>query len=124
MSRVVPHTKGRSYWVTARTQDAYDNEECAALNLQGKTLRYTTDMSGTGCGCNTAPYLTSLRQSTGKSCCGDHYCAANHICGQSCAEIDNQEAKQHGRALDAAHEDRPQRRRGRLRRRHGLERPP
>merc|ERR1719335_961100 len=65
------------------------------MKLLGKRFSYTTDMSGAGCGCNAALYLTSLPQSSSASDCGDYYCDANNVCGESCAEIDIQEANQY-----------------------------
>eukprot|EP00411_Alexandrium_monilatum_P021047 CAMPEP_0175200810 /NCGR_PEP_ID=MMETSP0093-20121207/9725_1 /TAXON_ID=311494 /ORGANISM="Alexandrium monilatum, Strain CCMP3105" /LENGTH=440 /DNA_ID=CAMNT_0016493827 /DNA_START=14 /DNA_END=1336 /DNA_ORIENTATION=- len=82
----------RSYFATACTAGRYDNEQYLALDLRGKTLTYTTDLSRAGCGCNAALYLTSMRQNTRASACGDYYCDANNVCGESCAEIDIQES--------------------------------
>jgi hypothetical protein len=82
---------GRAYFAETCTAGNYNNEQYQALNLLGKTMRYTTDFSGAGCGCNAAMYLVSMRQNTRPSECYDYYCDANNVCGESCHEIDIQE---------------------------------
>jgi len=72
-----------------------DKPQFLALQLLGKTLRYTTDISGAGCGCNAKLYLAPLQQNTQRSKCHDYYCDAKGLCGVKCAEIDVQEANQH-----------------------------
>jgi len=92
---VVPGMKGRTYFADSCTSGAYDPHRYAAVPMLGRTLRYTVDLSGAGCGCNAALYLTSLRQCTQASGCSDYYCDANSVCGVRCAEIDLQEANMH-----------------------------
>jgi len=82
---------GRAYFAETCTAGDYSNEHYQALNLLGKRMRYTTDISGAGCGCNAAMYLVSMRQNTDESECRDYYCDANNVCGVSCHEIDIQE---------------------------------
>jgi len=94
-SKLAPYMKGRSYFADTCTEGSFSNEHYVAWKLLGKTLTYTTDMSGAGCGCNAAFYLVSMRQNDKPSGCSDHYCDANNVCGVSCAEIDLQEANQH-----------------------------
>ncbi|CAK0850567.1 unnamed protein product [Prorocentrum cordatum] len=92
---VVSHMGSRAYFADTCTAGAYDRHQYIAPNLLGKRLRYTTDVSGAGCGCNAAFYLVSMRQNKETSECGDYYCDANSVCGQSCAEIDIQEGNMH-----------------------------
>jgi len=84
--------QSRAYFASSCTAGEYDKSQYLALDFRGKTLRYTTDISQAGCGCNAALYLTSMRQNKKPSECGDYYCDANNVCGESCAEIDIQEA--------------------------------
>ncbi|CAK0811444.1 unnamed protein product, partial [Prorocentrum cordatum] len=92
---IVAHMKGRTYFGSDCKDGSYDNADYVAMKLLGKTLRYTVDMAGAGCGCNAALYLTSLHQNDQESECEDYYCDANNVCGESCAEIDIQEANQY-----------------------------
>jgi len=82
----------RAYFGDACNAGVYSNEDYLALNLLGKTMKYSANVHGAGCGCNAAMYLVSMRQNTEKSTCGDYYCDANSVCGIPCAEIDIQEA--------------------------------
>jgi len=93
-TQVIPHMNGRAYFANGCSSGSYNPADYLALNLLGKTIRYTTDLSGSTCGCNAALYLTSMHHSTHAGECSDYYCDANSVCGQSCAEIDLQEANQ------------------------------
>lgn len=89
---VVPHMGGRAYFGDACAEGPYDNTAYSAINFLGKKMRWTTDISGAGCGCNAALYLVSMRQNTDISKCNDYYCDAMSVCDVPCAEIDLQEA--------------------------------
>jgi len=90
--KVLAHLKGRSYFANSCQAGQYNYQEYAAVNLLGKALRFTTDLSAAGCGCNAALYLTNLQQNSDISGCLDYYCDANSVCGVACPEIDVMEA--------------------------------
>lgn len=93
---VLPHMTGRAYFGTDCVEGDYQQAHYAKVNLLGKTMSWTTDVSGTGCGCNAALYLTSMAQSSAPGGCkGDFYCDAMNVCGVPCAELDLQEANQY-----------------------------
>jgi len=94
-TEIRPHMNSRSYFASSCTPGKYNSTEYTRMPLLGKTLRYTLDLGGAGCGCNAAFYLTSMGHNTHESECFDYYCDANNVCGQTCAEIDIQEANQH-----------------------------
>merc|ERR1719195_152757 len=82
----------RAYFASSCSAGKYSNEQYLALDLRKKTLRYTVDLSGAGCGCNAALYLVSMGRNSLKSMCSDYYCDAASVCGITCSEIDIQEA--------------------------------
>lgn len=92
---VFPRMGGRLYFAERCLAGAYVNTDYVAWNFLGKKLSYTTEIAGTELGCNAALYLTSMQQNSATSQCLDHYCDANRVCGEACAEIDLQEANQH-----------------------------
>jgi len=93
--RVSPQMGARAYFADACAPGVYDHRQYVAPKLLGHRIRYTANLSGAGCGCNAAFYLTSMRQNAHPSECHDHYCDANRVCGEACAEIDIQEANQY-----------------------------
>lgn len=94
-SEVVAPMMARTYFANVCSANQYDRNNYVALNLLGKSFKYTTDISGAGCGCNAALYLTNMRQNTKPSELNDYYCDANKVGGVACAEIDIQEANQY-----------------------------
>eukprot|EP00416_Gambierdiscus_australes_P024737 CAMPEP_0171070770 /NCGR_PEP_ID=MMETSP0766_2-20121228/9938_1 /TAXON_ID=439317 /ORGANISM="Gambierdiscus australes, Strain CAWD 149" /LENGTH=404 /DNA_ID=CAMNT_0011527277 /DNA_START=58 /DNA_END=1272 /DNA_ORIENTATION=+ len=92
--KITAHLGGRGYFASHCTAGTYDNAQYLALDLRDKTLTYTADISGAGCGCNAGFYLVSMRQNEKATACGDHFCDAQKVCGESCAEIDIQESNQ------------------------------
>eukprot|EP00930_Biecheleria_cincta_P055709 TRINITY_DN419_c0_g1_i2.p1 TRINITY_DN419_c0_g1~~TRINITY_DN419_c0_g1_i2.p1 ORF type:complete len:418 (+),score=80.71 TRINITY_DN419_c0_g1_i2:92-1345(+) len=89
---IEPEMKGRTYFAEECTPGKFEYTKYSAMKLLGSRLRYMTDLSKAGCGCNGALYLTSLQQCSNPSQCFDHYCDANNVCGVRCDEIDLQEA--------------------------------
>ena len=85
---VSPQLGGRAYFADKCKAGHFSNKDYLALNLLGKTMSFSTDISGAGCGCNAAFYMTNMHQNTEVSECHDYYCDANNVCGESCAEID------------------------------------
>jgi len=92
---LLPQIGARAYFADTCTAGKYNHTDYMRANLLGKTLRFSTDITGAGCGCNAAFYLTSMGHNKHVSECFDHYCDANNVCGESCAEIDLMEANQH-----------------------------
>ncbi|CAK0826826.1 unnamed protein product, partial [Prorocentrum cordatum] len=92
---VVAWMSGRTYFAESCSEESYEAVQYKALSLLGRTIKWTVDLNGAGCGCNAAVYLTSLAQNTKKSECSDYYCDANRVCGVPCAEVDLQEANMH-----------------------------
>eukprot|EP01084_Bolivina_argentea_P136278 240025_1 len=65
--------------------------------LNGKTVSYTTDLSGVDCSCNTGVYLISAPgySSNGQpnpGQYGDYYCDANDVNKEWCWEMDIMES--------------------------------
>jgi len=96
-SWVVPHLRSRAVWTTGCNATApADHSKHLRFRLLGRTLRYTVDLSGAGCGCNAALKLVPLlQQAHGASRCPDGYCDAQGSCGAHCAEVGIQAANQY-----------------------------
>jgi len=92
---IVPFMDGRTYFGNSCQEGDYSPESYQAMNLLGKKLSWTTDVSGTACGCNAALYLVNMPQNNVVGTCHDYYCDAMSVCGVPCAEIDLQEANQY-----------------------------
>lgn len=92
---IVPHMTGRTYFGDSCQEGAYDASSYARFQLLGKTMRYSTNLKGAGCGCNAALYLVSMPRNAKQGKCSDYYCDAMKVCGIPCTEIDIQEANMH-----------------------------
>jgi len=89
---VIAFMNARTYFAEECNEGVYSNTRYTAMQLLGRTLKYTTDVSQAGCGCNAALYLVSMAQNSLVSSCTDYYCDANKVCDVACAEVDIQEA--------------------------------
>jgi len=91
------HNSGFS--LTTTCQDHWDPNAFTLFKLLGRTLSFTVDLSGVGCGCNLALYLINgpAKDASGNPSLGTcpwspYYCDANKVCGQYCPEVDIMEA--------------------------------
>lgn len=93
-SKINLASQARAYWGSAcNAQGGYSQEDYLDVPLSNRRLQYTTDLSGAGCGCNSAFYPVSMtRGNTWETNCKDYYCDAMSICGVRCLELDIQEA--------------------------------
>ena len=55
----------RAYWVQDKGQHSWDTIKYKKLDLRGKSLRWTTDVSRVGCACNAALCKHALPPQTG-----------------------------------------------------------
>jgi len=76
----------RTYWTEDSTQHDWGSIAFKKLNLLGKSLRFTADLSRVGCGCNAALYFVAM----GATGSGDSsgYCDIQGVGGNTCLEID------------------------------------
>lgn len=96
------HTHGHSLTVdhgprlyfSERCEKSISPDMFLKKKLIGKSLEYTVDLSGVGCGCNAAFYMVTM-PAGGRTKCNDYYCDANAVCGSNCAELDIQEGNTH-----------------------------
>ncbi|CAK0859706.1 unnamed protein product [Prorocentrum cordatum] len=87
---------GRVYFAEACADGAYAPGEYSSINLLGRRLSFSVDLSGAQCGCVVAMYLTPLARSPQPGTCGsDYYCDAAEVCGVRCEELDIMEANTH-----------------------------
>ena len=77
----------RAYWIDDVQASSWPAVRYNKLNLLGKTLKYTADFSGVGCGCNAGLYLVAMQTSTPT---GSGYCDVQ-MKKEACLEIDLQE---------------------------------
>jgi hypothetical protein len=76
----------RAYWVEDYRQHDWSQIKYKKLDLRGKSLRWTTDISKVGCACNAALYLVAMGSSGSGGSSG--YCDIQGVGGSECLEID------------------------------------
>ena len=76
----------RAYWVQDSDQHAWSSLEYVPLDLRGKSLRWTSDMSRVGCACNAALYLVAMPPRGHGDASG--YCDIQGSGKGECLEID------------------------------------
>ena len=76
----------RAYWTRDFQQHAWSSISYKTLDLRGKSLRWTTDISRVGCGCNAALYLVAMPAAGQGDISG--YCDIQGSGSGYCLEID------------------------------------
>jgi hypothetical protein len=85
---VQPHLNSRGYLADNCSVDGLHGNRYAVMNLLGKTLKYTTDLSGAGCGCGAMFRLVPVLQRRLESKCSDHVCdSQDETCWPPCAGV-------------------------------------
>ena len=78
----------RGYAVNDFQARTWEEMRYTKLELLGRTLSWTTDLSNVGCGCNAALYLVAMPD--GGSASGSGYCD-DQMGASACVELDLQE---------------------------------
>merc|ERR1740121_1292317 len=84
----------RAYLVEDYTKKTWSEHKYVRLDLRGKTLRYTIELSGVQCDCAACLYLSLMKDPSDDT--GDNYCGIQTpnagLDGGPCTEIDIMEA--------------------------------
>jgi len=93
---VAPSLGSRAFFAERCSTSKQIAQDLSGLQLLGRTIRYTTDLSSLGCGCNAQFHLLPMRLSR-KSKCDDYFCAPgkNSVCGETCASVRLQDANRY-----------------------------
>jgi len=92
---VIPHMRSRAFLSDSCGDGEHKRSDLANIRFLGRTIRYSIDLRGAGCGCNAQLHLVPMKRSErNKSRCHDFFCgpAQSHICGETCAVIRLQDA--------------------------------
>uniref|UniRef100_A0A7S2G673 cellulose 1,4-beta-cellobiosidase (non-reducing end) n=1 Tax=Haptolina brevifila TaxID=156173 RepID=A0A7S2G673_9EUKA len=76
----------RTYWVKDVEKHDWSQIRYKALDLRGKSLRFTADVSRVGCACNAALYLVGMPSGGHGGSSG--YCDIQGVGDRECLEID------------------------------------